>query len=63
MGFPEYPFPKHEQSFVPHGELLAFFESYAREFKLNEVIKLGHQVLRVRPVEGTRWEVHFLIRF
>lgn len=60
MGFPEYPFPKHGKSFVTHDEVLAFFQSYAREFKLSEVIKLRHQVIRVRPVEDTRWEVLFI---
>lgn len=57
MGYPEYAFPKKGQSFVSHDEVLAFFESYAREFKLRDVIRLCHQVIRVRPVEETRWEV------
>lgn len=57
MGFPDFPFPKKGKSFEPRGEVLAFFQSYAREFKVNEVVKLQHEVIRVRPVDDTRWEL------
>lgn len=57
MGFPEYPFQNKGKSFVLHEEVLEFFESYASEFKLNDVIKFNHHVVRVRPVNESKWEV------
>lgn len=61
MGFPDYPFPNHGKSFVTHDEVLSFFEIYARKFQLDRVIKLSHQVIRVCPVQETRWEVIKLV--
>lgn len=57
MGFLNHPFPKKQKSFVPHEEVLAFFQSYANEFNLNRVIKFRNQVVNVRPLDGDRWEV------
>lgn len=58
MGFPEYKFPNKGKSFVHHEEVLAFFQSYASEFHLNDVVKLAHFVVNVTPVDRTRWEVY-----
>lgn len=57
MGFPDFPFPSNGRSFVMHEEVLEFFESYAKHFKLADVIKFHHCVVRVRPVQSSRWEV------
>lgn len=57
MGFPEFKFENRGRSFVPHEEVLDFFDSYAREFRLSEVVKLAHNVVNVTPADGERWEV------
>lgn len=57
MGFPDFPFPNKGRSFVTNEEVLAFFESYAKQFNLRDVIKFRHCVIRVRPIEENRWEV------
>lgn len=57
MGYPDYAYPKDiEQSFVPSAEVLRFLQSYAQHFKLSDYIKLQHEIIRVRPLNG-KWEV------
>lgn len=74
MGFPEFPFPNKGKSFVSNEEVLEFIDSYAREFKLNDVVKLAHNVVNVIPIADSRWQVckylpnktkqnHFIIEF
>lgn len=57
MGFLNHPFPKKQRSFVLHDEVLTFFQSYANEYNLNDVIKFQNQVVNVRPLDEDRWEV------
>lgn len=59
MGFLNHPFPKKQRSFVLHDEVLAFFQSYANEYKVFDVIKFQNQVINVRPLGEDRWEVRF----
>lgn len=58
MGFPEFKFENKGKSFVSHDEVLEFFQSYAREFNINDVIKFSHNVINVTPIIGERWEVN-----
>lgn len=57
MGYPDFPIPAQERSYIPSGDMLAFLKLYAQEFKVNEVIKLRHQVIRIRPTNDDKWEV------
>lgn len=57
MGFPDFPIPEQDKSFIPSQDFLSFLNLYADNFQLNEVIKFLHQVIRVRPIEDVKWEV------
>lgn len=58
MEFPDYPITINEDTSYPgSNEILKYLESYADSFKLADVIKLRHYVIRVRPIENERWEV------
>ncbi|KAF8020016.1 hypothetical protein BT93_G0646 [Corymbia citriodora subsp. variegata] len=69
MGFSDYPFPKKgsgdSRNFPGHEEVLQFLRSFAEDFKLVELIRFGHEVVRVeRDVEGSRdwWAVEWRMR-
>jgi dimethylaniline monooxygenase (N-oxide forming) len=57
MTFPCYPFPEQKESFVPSEVVLEYYQSFAEDFKLQNVIKFRHHVVRVRPLAKNRWEV------
>lgn len=57
IGFFNYPFPKKERSFVPHEDVLAFYQSYANQYNLNRIIKFRNHVVNVKPKSNNRWEV------
>lgn len=56
MGYPDFPIPGEDKSYIPSGDILAFLKSYSKEFQVDDVIKFRHQVVRVRPIED-RWEI------
>ncbi|MBA0831637.1 hypothetical protein Goarm_016090, partial [Gossypium armourianum] len=68
MGFTDYPFVKKEggdpRSFPGHEEVLRFLEDFARDFGLMELIRFGHEVIRVERVDETnhKWIVEFRTR-
>ncbi|XVF73436.1 hypothetical protein PTKIN_Ptkin12aG0201700 [Pterospermum kingtungense] len=63
MGFLDYPFVKVEggdpRSFPGHEEVLRFLEDFARDFGLVELIRFGHEVVRVERVDevSNEWVV------
>ncbi|MBA0741288.1 hypothetical protein Gogos_014453, partial [Gossypium gossypioides] len=62
------PFVKKEgggpRSFPGHEEVLRFLEDFARDFGLMELIRFGHEVIRVERVDETnhKWIVEFRTR-
>ncbi|KAF8020445.1 hypothetical protein BT93_G0993 [Corymbia citriodora subsp. variegata] len=69
MGFSDYPFPKKgsgdSRNFQGHEEVLQFLRSFAEDFKLVELIRFRHEVVRVeQDVEGRRdwWAVEWRTR-
>lgn len=56
MGYPDFPIPEQERSYIPSGDILAFLKLYSKEFNVDEVIRFRHQVIRVRPIDE-RWEI------
>ncbi|MFQ6633268.1 hypothetical protein Gotur_011974, partial [Gossypium turneri] len=68
MGFTDYPFVKKEggdpRSFPGHEEVLRFLEDFARDFGLMELIRFGHEVIRVERVDEAnhKWIVEFRTR-
>ena len=61
MGFHDYAYPESDKSFLSREEVLDFLEKFARDFNLMNFIKFRHQVIHVRPVKESQWEV-FTIR-
>lgn len=57
MGYPDFAIPEQARSYIPSGDMLDFLKLYAHEFKVNDVIKLRHQVIRIRPTNDDKWEV------
>ncbi|XP_071438870.1 senecionine N-oxygenase [Hetaerina americana] len=56
MGFPDYPIPAQEKSYLVSAEILKFLENYAKDFKLYDHIKFFHLVTSITPING-RWSV------
>ncbi|CAO1415183.1 unnamed protein product [Diamesa tonsa] len=57
MGYPDFPIPQQEKSYIPAEDMLAFLNLYADTFNVRECIKFEHHVLRVRPMNDDTWEV------
>lgn len=69
MGFSDYPFLKQgigdPRNFPGHEEVLRFLRSFAEDSELIELIRFGHEVVRVeQAVEGRRdqWAVEWQTR-
>lgn len=57
MGFPDFDIPEQERSYIPAEEMLKFLNLYAETFGVKSHIKLEHHVLRIHPVDETKWEI------
>ncbi|CAH8341054.1 unnamed protein product [Eruca vesicaria subsp. sativa] len=63
MGFRDYPFVPREDDlsrdsrrYPSHREVLAYLQDFAREFKIEEMVRFETEVVRVEPVDG-KWKV------
>lgn len=56
MGYPDFPIPEQDRSYIPSADMLDFLKLYAKEFGVDQVTKFRHQVVRVRQFEDN-WEV------
>lgn len=62
MEFRDYPMltsssSSLSRSYVHSDEFLTYLKSYAKHFDLVKLIKFQHHVVRVCPVDQTKWEV------
>ena len=57
MGYPDFPIPEQDKSYIPASDMLAFLGLYAKEFNVEERVKFQHYVIRVRPWDESQWEV------
>lgn len=60
MRFTDYDVPTTEfdgKSFLNANEVLQYLDGYAKHFNVKQMIKFQHQVVRVLPIAGERWEV------
>lgn len=57
MGYPDFPIPEQESSYIPAEDMLTFLGLYAKNFGVMEKIKFLHHVLRIRPKTDGQWEV------
>lgn len=57
MEFPDFHHPAGTTTFLNQTDINRFLHSYADHFDLNKHIKLNHHVVRVLPVENSKWEI------
>lgn len=58
MGYPDFPIPSREESYLTRIDILAFLNSYCDHFGLRENIRFFHNVELVKPAEGDRkWSI------
>lgn len=68
MGFLDYPFSKKEggdpREYPGHEEMLRYLEDFSRDFGLAELIRFGHEVVRVERVDEVshEWVVEWRTR-
>ncbi|XP_026324896.1 senecionine N-oxygenase isoform X2 [Hyposmocoma kahamanoa] len=62
MGFPDFPVPESDRSYLPAKEMLAFLQLYSDKHGVTEHIKFKHHVQLVKPKQGRSgelWDVTF----
>ncbi|CAH0550216.1 unnamed protein product [Brassicogethes aeneus] len=57
MGFPDFPVPEENASYLSQADVLKFLLQYADHFKLEEMIKFNTIVTKVSPLGENQWEV------
>jgi dimethylaniline monooxygenase (N-oxide forming) len=59
MGYPDFPIPDQEKSYIPAEDMLNFLKTYANHFGVTPTIKFEHYVVRIRPKGelNQRWEI------
>lgn len=57
MGFPDFPVPEQNRSYIPQQDILNFLNLYADNFNIRQCIKFEYHVIRVRPLLDHTWEV------
>jgi hypothetical protein len=55
--YEDYPMPEDYPDYPSHEELREYFQSYARAFGVQELIKFNVNVERVQPIADGQWEV------
>ncbi|CAG4950225.1 unnamed protein product [Parnassius apollo] len=62
MGFPDFPVPESDKSYLPAKDMLAFLQLYSDKNGVTPYIKFKHHVQLVKPKEGPDgelWDVSF----
>lgn len=54
----DFPMPAGYADYPSHREVLAYFESYARQFGLEKYIRFNTEVQKAEKIEGERWRLH-----
>lgn len=57
MGYPDFPIPQQDKSYIPAEDIVTFYNLYANKFDIFPHIKFEHYVLRVHPLLDNVWEV------
>lgn len=64
MGYPDFPIPDQEKSYISAQDMLAFLNLYTKAFNVTQHIKFQHYVVRVRPIgDDDKWEVRLILYF
>ena len=56
-GFSDFPMPDDYPDYPSHRHVLAYFEAYARHFKLNDGIRFRAGVAKAEPLAAGGWEL------
>lgn len=56
MGFPDFPIPQEEASYISSENMIAFLNKYTEKYSIRERIKFLHHVIRIQP-KNNKWEV------
>ncbi|XP_055920260.1 senecionine N-oxygenase [Eupeodes corollae] len=56
MGFPDFPIPEEEASYISSENMMAFLSKYTEKFEIRKHIQFLHHVIRIRP-RNNKWEV------
>lgn len=56
MGYPDFPIPPQERSYISSQDMLDFINSYADEFDVRKLIRFEHHVELVKPAMNS-WEI------
>ncbi|XP_030764741.1 senecionine N-oxygenase-like [Sitophilus oryzae] len=56
MGFPDFPIPDQEKSYLSQAEILDFLNLYADRFELKKYIKFNTIVMDIRP-QNESWKI------
>ncbi|XP_075973947.1 flavin-containing monooxygenase 1 isoform X2 [Anticarsia gemmatalis] len=62
MGFPDFPIPESDKSYLPAKDMLAFLQDYADKHGVTDIIKFNSHVQLVIPKQGPNgelWDVTF----
>ncbi|XP_047529489.1 senecionine N-oxygenase isoform X1 [Vanessa atalanta] len=62
MGFPDFPIPESERSYLPAKDMLAFLQLYAEKHGVSEHVKFKHHVQLIIPKQGATaelWDVTY----
>ncbi|XP_013171973.1 PREDICTED: senecionine N-oxygenase [Papilio xuthus] len=57
MGFPDFPVPESDKSYLPAKDMLAFLQLYADKHNVTPYIKFKHHVQLVKPKAGPNGEL------
>ncbi|KAL7297720.1 flavin-containing monooxygenase FMO GS-OX5-like [Trichogramma pretiosum] len=58
MGYPDFPIPENDKSYLHRTEILEFLNNYCDHFKLREKIRFLHNVELVEPLENNKWRLN-----
>lgn len=59
MGFPDFPIPERERSYLTQAEILDFLDLYADHFDLRKYIKFNTMVMDVCPADNL-WKITYV---
>ncbi|XP_050294534.1 senecionine N-oxygenase [Anthonomus grandis grandis] len=57
MGFPDFPIPEQDRSYLTQAEILQFLNMYAKKFDLEQYIKFNTMVQEIRPYGNDKWQI------
>ncbi|CAG9821332.1 unnamed protein product [Phaedon cochleariae] len=60
MGFPDFPIPEQNKSYLTQAEILDFLNLYADRYNLRNFIKFNSIVSEIRPLSTNSWQLTYI---